>query len=120
MEYISFQENNKKENESFIYFLQYTGNEDAINKLEYYVKSADTPDLYGDFSTFEIDTSVKLKQTSVDDISRINLGYYGPTFTVCKGKFNFDDSLFKNLDKSNIGLKLDELYYACRICDYFK
>ena len=37
MEFITFKENNQKENESFIFFLQYTNNEEALENLSYYI-----------------------------------------------------------------------------------
>lgn len=119
MQFITFQEKNQKENETFLFFLQYTDNEEALNKLAYYIKKADTDDFYGDFSTFEIDTSVKLSKTTVEEIRHVNLGTFGPLFTVCKGKFSFDESDFINLDITQLAFKLNELYYSCGISDYF-
>ena len=120
MQFIILQEHNQKEKESFIFFLQYTNNEEAIEKLAYYIKKADTDDFYGDFSTFEIDTSVKLSQSTVEEMKNVNFGVFGPLFTVCKGKFSFDESAFINLDSTQIAYELDKLYYACRITDHFK
>jgi len=119
MQFITLQEHNQKEEESFIFFLQYTNNEEAIEKLAHYIKKADTDDFYGDFSTFEIDTSVKLSQSTVEEMKNINFGVFGPMFTVCKGKFSFDESAFINLDRTQIAYELDKLYYACRITDHF-
>lgn len=120
MQFITLQEYNQKEKESFIFFLQYTNNEEAIEKLAHYIKKADTDDFYGDFSTFKIDTSVKLSQSTVEEMKNVNFGVFGPLFTVCKGKFSFDESTFINLDSIQIAYELDKLYYPCRITDYFK
>jgi hypothetical protein len=120
MEFITFKENNKKENESFIFFLQYTNNEEALKNLFYYVNKADADDLNGDFSSFEIDIENKISEKSVYELEKVHIGIFGPLFTVCKGSFSFNKDIFEKEDESNWALKLDELYYACRISDHFK
>ena len=120
MEFITFKENNKKENESFIFFLQYTNNEEAIENLSYYIEKADPSDLNGDFSSFEIDINTKISESSVHELEKVNLGTFGPLFTVCKGLFSFNKEMFDEVEESEWALKLDSLYYACRISDHFK
>ncbi len=120
MQFITFKEHNNKENEEFVFFLQYTGNEKSIEKLAYYVKNANNDDLTGDFSIFDIDIECKLTNDAVEQIERVNIGEFGPLFTVCKGSFTFDHSVFENINPDDWALKLDELYYACRIPNHFK
>ena len=56
MNFIIFKENNTKENESFIFFLQYDGNEEQLNKLNNIISKTDFDNLHGgDYSSFEID-----------------------------------------------------------------
>ena len=119
MKFVTLQEYNQKEHETFIFFLQYTGNEEAINNLSYFIKNADTDDLYGDYSKFQIDNTTLLSQSTVDELNNVNIGTFGPLFTVCKGRVIFNKREFDNLNSSELGFKLDELYYACRISDYF-
>lgn len=120
MQFVTLQEYNQKEHESFIFFLQYTGNEEAINNLSYFIKNAKTDDLlYGDCSKFQIDNTTLLSQTTVDELNNVIMENFGPLFTVCKGRFIFNKSNFDNISNSEWGQKLDELYYACRISDYF-
>ena len=120
MEFITFKENNKKENESFIFFLQYTNNEEALENLSYYIEKADPSDLNGDFSSFEIEINTKISESSVHELEKVNLGTFGPLFTVCKGLFSFNKEMFDEVEESEWALKLDSLYYACRISDHFK
>jgi len=120
MYFITFQEYNYKEHETFVFFLQYTNNEKAIEKLAYYVKNTNSDDLNGDFSVFDIDIQTKLSETTVDEICKVNIGTFGPLFTVCKGYFTFDESVFEKIGQDDWALKLDQLYYTCRIPDYFK
>lgn len=119
MQFVTLQEYNQKENETFVFFLQYTDNEKTIDELAYFIKNANTDDLYGDYSKFQIDNTTLLSQSTVDEINNVNLGTFGPLFTVCKGRFIFNRNNFDNIHQSEWGLKLDELYYACRISDYF-
>ena len=120
MEFITFKENNKKENESFIFFLQYTNNEEALENLSYYIEKADPSDLTGDFSSFEIDIKNKISEKSVYELEKVNIGTFGPLFTICKGLFSFNKEMFDEVEESEWALKLDSLYYACRITDHFK
>ena len=60
MQFVTLQEYNQKEHESFVFFLQYTGNEKAIDDLAYFIKNANTDDLYGDYSKFQIDKTTLL------------------------------------------------------------
>ena len=120
MQYITLQEYNKKENETFVFFLQYTGNEKEINKLVYYIKNANTDDLNGDFSIFSIDENNMISESAVKELIKVDLGSYSSLFNMCKGKFYFDETLFTSISKDDWGLKLDNLYYPCRISTYFK
>ena len=120
MEFITFKENNQKENESFIFFLQYTNNEEALENLSYYIEKADPSDLTGDFSSFEIDIENKISENSACELEKVNIGTFGPLFTVCRGLFTFNKEMFDEVEESEWALKLDSLYYACRITDHFK
>lgn len=120
MEFITFKENNQKENESFIFFLQYTNNEEALENLSYYIEKADPSDLTGDFSSFEIDIENKISEKSAYELEKVNIGTFGPLFTVCRGLFTFNKEMFDEVEESEWALKLDSLYYACRITDHFK
>jgi len=119
MQFVTLQEYNQKEHETFIFFLQYTGNEEAINDLSYFIKNANTEDLCGHYSKFQIDNTTLLSQSTVDELNNVNIGIFGPVFTVCKGRFVFNKNHFNNLNSLEWGLKLDELYYTCKISDYF-
>ena len=54
--YVMFMEKNLKENDNFIFYLQYNGNEQEIAKLKNVVDTADFSELWGDVSHFYIDT----------------------------------------------------------------
>jgi hypothetical protein len=120
MNFITFKENNNKENESFIFFLQYDGNEEQLNKLNDIISKTDFSDLYGgDCSTFEIDIKTMISENSVDQITKINLGCFSHLFNKCSGEFKFPYVLFEDLNESEMAFKLDQLFYACSIRNYF-
>jgi hypothetical protein len=119
MKYITFQENNFKENESFIFFLQYDDNEENLKLLNDYVNYADFSSLYGDYSTFEMDLNTLLDENTVKNICKVNLGSYAKRFQVCKGKFDFPYENFVNEDECETARILDYLFYSCQIRDYF-
>ena len=119
MKYITFQENNFKENESFIFFLQYDENEENLKLLNDYINFADFSSLYGDYSTFEIDLNTFLDENTVKNICKVNLGSYAKRFQICQGKFDFPYENFVNEDECDTARILDDLFYACQIRDYF-
>jgi len=76
MNFITFKEKNNKENETFIFFLQYDGNEEQLNKLNNIISKTDFSDLYEDCSRFEIDIKTMISEASVNEIIKINLGCF--------------------------------------------
>lgn len=120
MKFIIFKEDNKKEHETFIFFLQYDGNEHMINTLRDIIYSTDFSEMEGDYSSFEINTQNKISEQSVEELCSIQLGSYSHLFTECRGEFNFPYDAFEFLSDTEKARKLDELFYACRIKDYFK
>lgn len=119
MNFITFKENNNKENESFIFFLQYDGNEEQLNKLNDIISKTDFSDLNGDYSNFEIDIKTMISENAVDQITKVKLGCFSRLFNKCSGEFKFPYELFEDLNESEMAFKLDELFYACSIRDYF-
>ena len=117
MKFVTFKEINMKENESFIFFLQYDNNEEKLKELSEIIKSADTSDLSGDFSKFEMDIAL-LSESTVNELGNVDLGYYGPTFNVCRGDFTLCMDVFNNVD--DLALRLDEFFYAFQITKHFK
>lgn len=120
MQYIVFVENNFKENEPFIFYLQYTGNERKLQKFAEIVDRAYYRDMEGDYSEFSINISSPVSEQSVLEHLRINLGTYNRMFNICKGNFMFDFDAFENLTDTQVATALDEMFYHCRVKDYFK
>jgi len=119
MSFITFKENNNKENETFIFFLQYDGNEEQLKKLNDIISKTDFSDLNGDYSTFEIEIETMISEEAVNQIIKVDLGCFSKLFNKCSGEFKFPSELFEELNESEMAFKLDELFYACNITNYF-
>jgi hypothetical protein len=131
MEYITFIEHNHKENEMFVFYLQYTGNEEALEKFTQFVKKAEY-DMDGDYSDFQINLDVKFSQDAVDQHCKLDYGSYSHMFQKVNGKFECpfegveDDSDDENngedyeINPIDLGYRFDELFYGTRIVDYFR
>lgn len=123
LEFVVFYEKNYKEDELYIFYLQWTGNEEALRILERAVSKACYEDLYGDYSMVHLDISVKLPESVVDAQCRLTntMNSYYQLFTKCVGKFNcpFTETYLENLDKYIIADLMDQIFYSCRIRHMF-
>jgi len=90
MEYITVLEFNKKEKETFLFYLQWTGNEEALTRFYNKMKGI-TYMMSGDCSTFEMDISVKLTAEMVNGHCRLPYGYFMAMFNVYSGTFQEPD-----------------------------
>ena len=117
-EFVVFFEYNSKEEETFIYYLQWTGNEDALTLLEKATEKANsTQDSYK--IIYSLDTSVKLPEHVVDIHCRVinpNNSYH-KMFTKCTGSFepSVTQKVLDELHEHQLGEYLDEFYCGCRI-----
>jgi hypothetical protein len=115
MEYITFIEKNHKENETFIFYLQYTGNEEELQKLSNLIEEADFSSFRGDYSDFTMDVEHRISEDAVDQ--HCKLGYVGYTYMFQKanGKFEypFDDEPITN----DI---LHDAFFGAKITYYFE
>jgi len=117
MEYITFIERNHKENESFIMFLQWTGNEEMLTKLRDYIVSADPSNMCGDYSEFEMDIKNKVSESTVNEMIKLDYGSYSNMFQKASGKFVY--SALDEMDSEEKAHQLDEHFYHCKIRYYF-
>ena len=130
MEYITFIEHNRKERESFIFFLQYTGNEEMLTKLHTFVESADSSYMDGDYSKFEMNIQNKLSESAVNEMITVQYGSYSRMFQKVNGKFSYwfpdemedeDETIIKiKMDPEEKANKLDGCFFGCLIKGYFK
>jgi hypothetical protein len=75
MKYAILQENNGEENESWLYFLRYNGNEDELKFLKQQLDSIDWYFL-DDMSVFDLDLDHLVSETTAREMSRVELNTY--------------------------------------------
>ena len=107
MEYITFVENKSSHNEAkvIVTYLQYTGNESELQKLEDYMN--------GGCSNFQMVLSIKFSEYEVNHMCTLSYGN-----KKVNGTFKFP--LEHNASNENIAQKLDQAFYGCKISNYFK
>jgi hypothetical protein len=123
LEFVLFSEKNHKENELFIFYLQWTGNEDELTKLNNLVSKAEYQD--GDWSEYYMDLTVKLPESHVDLHCKLSdMNSYHRLFKKVIGKFTypFPASFIPILDEydeyETQECLVDELY-SCKIPNWF-
>jgi hypothetical protein len=111
-EFVVFVEKNYHENETFLFYLQWTGNEDAIRLLEQNVKSVDYDDYPGSLT---LDTSIKITEDAVDQMCKVDAANsYHKMFTKCTGVFT---CTFEDRDVNTDTLY--DMFYPCKISQMF-
>jgi hypothetical protein len=91
--YAILQETSGEENESWIYFIKYSGNEEALDHLS---KQLDEVEFYiiDDLSTFDLETKCLVSEQTAKEMTQVDLNY-----------FSFHRKFDGTLKKINLGLK---------------
>ena len=116
MEYIIILEKNKKEDETYIFYCQWTGNELELEKLIHVIKTANAEDLYDDVAIFEV-SRTRIPESAVNvHISIKDFGSYTNMFQKCEGTFtcpNFSE------DPHEKAIGLDDKFFGGRLPKFF-
>jgi hypothetical protein len=118
LEFVTFIEKNHKENETFIFFLQWTGNEAELRLLERATKEALLDDMSGDYVEVHLDTSARLCEATVDQMCCVkDTNNYNRMFTKCTGTFKcpLTEEEIETEDEYLLARTLDESFYSCKI-----
>ena len=108
MDYIIILEHNHKEDETYVLYCQWTGNEEQLEKLVKVIETADPEDLSGDYASFSV-SRVKIPEAAVDVHCSIkDFGGYIHMFQKCKGTFTCPEF---SKDPYEIAKELDDCYY---------
>jgi hypothetical protein len=115
MTFIRFTEKNHKEHETFHFYLQWNGNEEALTLLQKIVDKSDDSEMYGDCSTFTMDSTKQFTEEEVNLFCKLPCSndYHG-MFTKCTGTF-YCPFQMEDLLTDNTALLLDETFYPCKI-----
>jgi hypothetical protein len=114
MEYVKFTEHNMKENETYVFYLQYTGNKIALKKLNEAIHATNRYTLDGDTSWFELDLGKRYPYNSVN----LHCGFDENVERV-DGRFEAEFYL-EGKTQHEIATDLDNMFYHGRIVNYFK
>jgi hypothetical protein len=118
LEFVAFIEYNTKENETFIFYLQWTDNEDQLTLLAEATRKAIADDMYGDFGMFIMDIGVKIPESAVDVHKKITtFNGYHEMFTKCTGKFisPITREQINSIDEYEMAKLLDDIFFSTRI-----
>jgi hypothetical protein len=114
--YAILMETNGKECESWMYFIKYNGNEDALKDLQ---KQLEKVDFYvlDDLSTFDLEIDYLVSEQTAKDMINVDLNHYsfhrkfdGKMKKIdlgLKSKYNTEKKIVKCFEKIGIG-KIDE------------
>ncbi len=125
LEFVMLYEYNYKENELFIFYLQWTGNEEALKKLHKIISKAFFDDMYGDFSLPTLNIKTKIPESAVDihcqasDV--IDPNCFHKLFTKCTGTFHYpfeDEDLER--EEFELAQLIDSVLYSCKIERLFR
>jgi hypothetical protein len=123
LEFVVFYENYTKRPETFIFYLQWTGNEEQLTKLSRFTSKASYADWGPEESKVWIDIATKIPESAVDVHCKVgSMNDYHEMFSKCTGKFTcpFDEEDLLELDECELGHLMNETFHACRIQKFFK
>ena len=106
------------EKKCFLTFLEYTGNVESLTHLKNLTEYANYSQMFGEFSTYEIDMDNILSETTVREMLMINTNSFD--VSLCTGQFDFPEDEFFNCDEFDTALKLDDLLCYNQIKQYFQ
>lgn len=114
--YVVLQEINAEEMESWLYFLRYEGNEEALKKLSDQLESVEWQ-IFEDLSTFDLDIEHRVSEQTAKEMTKIDLNHYsfprkfdGKLSDIdfkLKSKYSDEKKMIKIYDMLSYG-KIDE------------
>ena len=122
MEFITFIEHNHKELERFIFYLQWTGNEEPLTWLHKTVNRS-CSGMEGDYSDFEMDIDVKFTEEMVDQHCKLNYGSYSRMFQKVVGHCMMWKGWRRDVEKmteEEVANWLDRKFFGCCIGGLFE
>lgn len=123
-EFVFCMEQNHKEKENFIYYLQWNGNEEQLSILNDAINRSSI-EATGDCVTFMMTLDIKIPEFVVDHNLLLNPympNGYANAFTKCTGqmKLPFTREDFDHFDEYEMMSFLDETFFSYHIPKLFK
>jgi hypothetical protein len=121
MKFILLHEFNTKELESFIYFMQYTGNEKTIASFAEFISKADYDAMGGEYVKFEIDSKNLVSENTADEMIKCNFGSYSCMFSKLTGKMedSFNEDSVEDMEGDEIATLLNDKFFGNGITKLF-
>jgi hypothetical protein len=122
LEFVPFIEKNTKENETFVFYLQWTGNEEQLTLLDEAIRKSCCHFMDGDYSLVTMDINVKIPESAVDIHTKLkHFNAFHNLFTKCTGTFScpITREIIDSKDEYEIASYLDEIFYTCKIMKMF-
>ena len=120
--FVLLHEFNTKENESFVYFIQYTGNEKTLTSFADFISKANYDNMDGgEYVKFEIDTKNLVSENAADEMIKCNFGSYNYMFSKLTGKmaYPFHEDSSENMEGDEIATLLNNEFFGNRITKLF-
>ena len=115
MDYIIILEHNHKEDETYVLYCQWTGNEEEVEKLAKVIESSEC-ELHGDYASFSV-SRVKIPEAAVDIHCGIKeFGGYIRMFQKCEGSFTCPEFSEESCAKAK---ELNRYFYHGKIREHF-
>jgi hypothetical protein len=120
MKFIVILETNHKENESYIHYCQWDGNETELQKLLNVIEFACYDDMYGDYSDFVCSRNF-ISESAVDEhIQLKEFNSYDHMFQKHVGVFKCPEfDYLRDGDEYEAAKMLDDCLYGCKLGNYF-
>ena len=96
--------------QSFIYFMQYTGNEETIKSFAEFIEKADYTNMGGDYVQYEIDYEKLVSKNTAVEMTNCNFDM----FYILPGKmeYPFNGYSAKNMEGDEIAKLLDNEFHG--------
>jgi hypothetical protein len=130
LEFVVMISTNPKEQEVYLHYLQWTGNEERLTFLDSLLCNCDFEDVYERRNTImcplHIDIEHKLPESAVDAHVKISdINSYSRMFTKCTGEFNFNPNEQEKeellqMDPYKLGEYLCDMFIPWRIPEWFR
>jgi hypothetical protein len=118
MQFITIVEKNYKENETFVHYCQWDGNEEELGKLLKVLDFALYDDMDGDYSMLWHEEGF-ISESAVDQHVRLRYGCFDHMFQKHTGVFTCPEFDYIR-DEYEAAKMIDDFFYASKIKRYFE
>lgn len=111
VEFVVFRERNRKEHETYYFYLQKDGNDKALKQLADVIVRHDGIDPGGDGSSYDLYLEHTISEDAAEQHRRLGLD----AFVICRGHLDLPDRLLQDLDDEDFCELIDETLCAGKV-----